>query len=1559
MEDKDLTTQRADTDVAKEMTADNSQAENIAKAQREERTSMPYITASSCNPIGTVVPTKLAYETIEALSGFINNGIDTTEFVREKLGYVSKIAVCDAFSSEQVDALALAITQVEKGKGFILGDMAGIGKGRICAGISRYAKKNGKIPVFLTITPNLFSDHYRDIVDIGGYAGDEAPLPYKNWQNLPTPFILNEREVEIKLTQKSGGAEKDVVLFLPTKTKVTVDTCLKNRGKLPQGKDLVMLTYSQLSQDVDKPKNGNAKEKCEYLKSIAPNSIFVLDESHKGAGDGNIGQNIYEMLTMSFGVVFASATYSKTPESMMMYIPKTDINDSNIRPNTIVEAVAQNGEVVQEYIASMLVKSGQMVRRQQTYDKCDINFKYIGLTEKEKYYKLYDEVMDLYNKIDYFAKSSTYKKALQKAIDRYALEKKIEIAETKPSEEKEKTRWKEENKNKYTVDFNTTNIVSSRFQWIESLLFSIKADVVAQTVIEHLKPRKRKEDLPEVEYYDGKNRWTEKTNHKPIIAIRNTSESAFTKLGYKAGDILTHEENDYAKTLINIAESLISADLTFSPVNDSRKDIVIENATINNEDFEDNGVRYNEIVKEMKGATSGLPLSPIDYMTEKIENTLRADWDDEYSTSPTFKVEEITKRKLAIRQKIDIGDTVKVNKGTKAGIVKEKTKKGYKISFSDGTEEYPVNEIQGKYEIVNRTDENPTNKVARFNRGESDVVIINTAGSTGISLHSKVDFVDRRPRVMLIQQVELDVATEVQKRGRIYRTGQVNFPAYTYIVSTIPSEIRKLMMMRRKLRSLDANTTGNVKQSAKASQILDANGKEIEDMSNKFGFGALKDFLDEPDNGKYAVLLDEKKLTAFDKNPNKFFLNYLLEIEKIPCGDDGTGRANQEEFYDKMNTYYKVVMDRLIEAEEFDLETTIENLKSSTMNKKVVFHGNNSNEFTKSVYVEDKYITAKGKPYSKAEVLENVIELAQDEKYMESHFRMIDEFDTYVDEELQKIVTEFGEADVSNAKTEEEAEEIKEEHRKLIEEKVADAKVKYGKIKNIFIWFTPNKPVLVPIDTQPISDNCKNDDKKTYKLIERVGGKFIGYKFLSKTGKKFSPMNVELQFATPSKRRPHLKMTLTKQFSQVIEWIMGNRIGKFEETIVLEWVINKNEREKMRVLTGEIFKAFEIANELVNNDKNELQRKRRLIKFTTTAGTIETGIRMWQKGDVYKDLTKGSTPTFITLDNEIVLNSFQKMPLNKVFWLPTGTEYFEKVQNNVIKFRICNGFYAYGGNRIKNPNAKLLSAFMNKGFIEDLRAKTGVGFKEEEIEFLLVNLGGNEKGYNKIEFVTFSVEESKLKRFLEVLAEKTKVIVNFDGQQEYIVRELKDSWVAGEEEEEKEGEYQYFLEKPFQDYKDIPANYIEGSFVQDDQSPYGIITLKYPIGVLESAIFGVVPANITELQAVVNILNTVTKVKDDDGMLKFVDEVKALKDDYDAIGDLTLKTITVPPKYAIGLVDNYYGGTVIAEHIDQAKERAKRKKDDTAKVKVVKETKEKIPLSWDTAQDFIIKLKKL
>ena len=61
------------------------QAQELVDALNGEKSTFPYVTASSCNPVGAVVPTKLAYETYDALKVFFDQDIDTAEFVKEKL----------------------------------------------------------------------------------------------------------------------------------------------------------------------------------------------------------------------------------------------------------------------------------------------------------------------------------------------------------------------------------------------------------------------------------------------------------------------------------------------------------------------------------------------------------------------------------------------------------------------------------------------------------------------------------------------------------------------------------------------------------------------------------------------------------------------------------------------------------------------------------------------------------------------------------------------------------------------------------------------------------------------------------------------------------------------------------------------------------------------------------------------------------------------------------------------------------------------------------------------------------------------------------------------------------------------------------------------------------------------------------------------------------------------------------------------------------------------------------------------------------------------------------
>ena len=89
----------------------------LASSAKNQINSLPYVAASkSCNAGHVNTPTKLYYETMKSLQRLKELGIETTEYVKTKLKYNSTLAVCKAFSAEQVDGIALAIYQVEVNK---------------------------------------------------------------------------------------------------------------------------------------------------------------------------------------------------------------------------------------------------------------------------------------------------------------------------------------------------------------------------------------------------------------------------------------------------------------------------------------------------------------------------------------------------------------------------------------------------------------------------------------------------------------------------------------------------------------------------------------------------------------------------------------------------------------------------------------------------------------------------------------------------------------------------------------------------------------------------------------------------------------------------------------------------------------------------------------------------------------------------------------------------------------------------------------------------------------------------------------------------------------------------------------------------------------------------------------------------------------------------------------------------------------------------------------------------------------------------------------------------
>jgi hypothetical protein len=104
----------------------------------------------------------------------------------------------------------LAISNIERGAGFITGDQTGIGKGRICASIMRYAQQQGKIALFITKDKPLYADMMRDVGDIGMRrftpfvtdSGTEIPLP--NGAALKTAGAAKQKEEMQAMIQRGN-----------------------------------------------------------------------------------------------------------------------------------------------------------------------------------------------------------------------------------------------------------------------------------------------------------------------------------------------------------------------------------------------------------------------------------------------------------------------------------------------------------------------------------------------------------------------------------------------------------------------------------------------------------------------------------------------------------------------------------------------------------------------------------------------------------------------------------------------------------------------------------------------------------------------------------------------------------------------------------------------------------------------------------------------------------------------------------------------------------------------------------------------------------------------------------------------------------------------------------------------------------------------------------------------------------------------------------------------------------------------------------------------------------
>lgn len=317
-----------------------------------------YQPASQSASLGTLIPKNMAAPIRDALENLREKHGDIDAFVAKELGYKDAAELAGRFAGEQVDAIALAIDNMSRGAGFITGDQTGIGKGRVNAAIIRWAKRNGKMPVFVTMKPELYADMIRDLNDIGETG----------FNPLPTNKLRGKNAIALP----DGGK-----LESPSNLDKLIAKAI-SQGKL-EGFDGIFTTYAQLASS-----NGKDTPRRELLRSLNENTVLILDESHNAGGSdkGKYKKKDAAKSTGSFlreriaespnGVFYSSATYAKRPDVMSLYA-KTDMQHAVEDLDQLTEIMSRGGIPMQQAVATMLTQAGQYIRREKSFEGATVD----------------------------------------------------------------------------------------------------------------------------------------------------------------------------------------------------------------------------------------------------------------------------------------------------------------------------------------------------------------------------------------------------------------------------------------------------------------------------------------------------------------------------------------------------------------------------------------------------------------------------------------------------------------------------------------------------------------------------------------------------------------------------------------------------------------------------------------------------------------------------------------------------------------------------------------------------------------------------------------------------------------------------------------------------------------------------------------------------------------------------------------------------------------------------------------------------------------------------------
>ncbi len=862
---------------------------------------------STLAPASSLKGLENAFNKIEAATG-----MSVDEYVRNRLNESSQEELFSHYAAEQIDSLALSIYNYEfENKATLIGHDTGIGKTRILCGLARYAQQQGMTPVIVTADSVLYADILaRDAVDTG---------------NSFNPLITNN---DFHLTLRSADGRKIGEINTPENQGDKVRQCAQS-GNIGEH-DCVFTTYGQLT---GAPSLGRRQ----LLAAIAPSSFLILDESHKAGGAAaetrperkntptvpSCSDFFQQLVTRTRGFVASSATAIKDPIiASRLFYETTDLKLAAPTQNSFTDHLKAGSVPLQQMVFSMWAESGGCIRCEKSYEGVEFGVSKVPVSLQTA--ENNSKILNLIWQFDR-AKETAVKEIRAQYADagEAARNGNPAIGEAGASS------------TIFTSVLHNLTAVTS---------LGLKAEETANAAIADIEQ-----------------------GRKPILMLFNTMESTikeFVDSHNELADVHNAEFPDSPIKRIEVGDNItIDAGQLFTRYLEKSRTIKITEPYLNeltgkNEtrshrltdgELGEAGVAtFNRAEAAIAEADwSQLPISPIDYIKQKIEDA-------------GHSVGEITGRSHLLKYE-SANDLA-------AGVVTYSTRRS-------GTAQ--------KKGVMDD-----------FQNGRLDAIITNS--TTGYSLHAARTAADQRQRVMYLVQPHLDVNQVEQSIGRSHRSGQLDpakhapdrldengqpvwgqypgtfgLPAFKLVVGQdLPTEERAVAILMKKMSYLKANTTGN--------------------KSSSFGLKEMPDFINDYGNEVAQNLMEgNPQLHADLDHP----LGHGEELTNPKAIQIVTGRAvmlvsnepptvenpypsleRQAWLYDTLTSDYKEFLAQKVALGENELEAQKLDLQAEPKARLVLSTGDPQvdSPFTKPAYLVEVQAKTGAKPNTTLQVVNAV-----------------------------------------------------------------------------------------------------------------------------------------------------------------------------------------------------------------------------------------------------------------------------------------------------------------------------------------------------------------------------------------------------------------------------------------------------------------------------------------------------------------------------------------------------------------------------------------------------------